>query len=244
MRLSGSAVIITGGNTGIGLATTRLFAAEGARVFVASLGDGEAVAGIQDVWFQETDITDAGSVARMVAAAVQLLGRIDVLFCNAGYSRPGNVLTAAEAEWDRTLGVNLTGTFLCCRHVVPVMRDQGGGSIIINSSQQALVGSQNSVAYTASKGAPVALARAMAIDHAGDGIRVNAICPGAVETEGLAAWFARPGAPDPEAWKRAHPLGRFGRPEDVARAALYLASSDSSRVTGSALVVDGGFTAQ
>lgn len=244
MRLSGSVAIITGGNTGIGLATTRLFASEGARVLVASLGSGDEVAGLPNVSFQETDITDAESVGRMVAVAVEQFGRIDVLFCNAGYSRPGSVLTAAETDWDRTLAVNLTGTFLCCRHVVPVMREQGGGSIIINSSQQALVGSKNSVAYSASKGGLLALTRAMAIDHAEDGIRVNALCPGAVETTGLTAWFSRPGAPDRETWKRAHPLGRFGRPEDVGRAALYLASGDSSWVTGSVLVVDGGFSAQ
>jgi NAD(P)-dependent dehydrogenase (short-subunit alcohol dehydrogenase family) len=180
----------------------------------------------------------------MVAAAVKSFGRIDVLFCNAGVSRPGSVLTAAEEDWSRTLAVNLTGTFLCCKHVVPVMLEHRAGSIIINSSQQALVGSKNSVAYTASKGGLVALTRAIAIDHAADGIRVNAICPGAVETTGLTTWFSRPGAPDPEAWRRAHPLGRFGRPEDVAHAALYLASSESGWVTGSTLVVDGGFSAQ
>jgi NAD(P)-dependent dehydrogenase (short-subunit alcohol dehydrogenase family) len=244
VRLSGSVAVITGGNTGIGLATTRLFAAEGARVLVASLGDGEALAGTANVAFQQTDVTDADSVQRMAAAAMQLFGRIDVLFCNAGYSRPGSVLTAHQDDWAHTLAVNLTGTFLCCRHVVPFMLEQGGGSIIVNSSQQALVGSKNSAAYTASKGGLVALTRAMAIDHAEAGIRVNAICPGAVETAGLATWFSRPGAPDPEAWKAAHPLGRFGLPEDVARAALFLASTESSWVTGSVVVVDGGFSAQ
>ena len=244
MRLSGQVAVITGGNTGIGLATTRLFASEGAQVLAASLGDGEAVVDIANAAFHETDVTDAESVRGMVAAAVERFGRIDALFCNAGYSRPGSVVTAAEQDWDRTLAVNLTGTFLCCRYTVPVMLEQGGGSIIINSSQQALVGSKNSAAYTATKGGLVALARAMAVDHAAENIRVNAICPGAVETPGLTAWFARPGAPDPEAWRRAHPLGRFGQPEDVARAALYLASTDSSWVTGSVLVVDGGFSAQ
>jgi len=210
----------------------------------ASLGDAGAVSDIANVAFQHTDVTDAESVRRMVTAAVERFGRIDVLFCNAGLSRPGSVLTADEEDWARTLAVNLTGTFLCCRHVVPVMLDGGGGSIIINSSQQALVGSRNSVAYTASKGGLVALTRAIAIDHAQQKIRVNAICPGAVETAGLTTWFSRPGAPDPEAWRRAHPLGRFGLPEDVAQAALYLASAESGWVTGSILVVDGGFTAQ
>ena len=244
MRLSGQVAVITGGNTGIGLATTRLFASEGAHVLAASLGDGGALADIANVAVRQTDVTDPESVRRMVAAAVERFGRIDVLFCNAGYSRPGSVVTAAEEDWARTLAVNLTGTFLCCRYTVPVMLEQGGGSIIINSSQQALVGSKNSAAYSATKGGLVALTRAMAVDHAGENIRVNAICPGAVETAGLTAWFSRPGAPDPEAWKRAHPLGRFGQPEDVARAALYLASTESSWVTGSVLVVDGGFSAQ
>jgi meso-butanediol dehydrogenase / (S,S)-butanediol dehydrogenase / diacetyl reductase len=244
VRLSGRTAIVTGGNTGIGLATSRLFAAEGAQVMAASLGDGAAVSDIANVAFQHTDVTDTESIRRMVAEAVERFGRIDVLFCNAGFSRPGSVLTADEEDWARTLAVNLTGTFLCCRYVVPIMLDGGGGSIIINSSQQALVGSRNSVAYTASKGALVALTRAMAIDHAQQGIRVNAICPGAVETDALAAWFSRAGAPDPDAWRRAHPLGRFGLPADVAHAALYLASAESAWVTGSVLVVDGGFSAQ
>jgi NAD(P)-dependent dehydrogenase (short-subunit alcohol dehydrogenase family) len=244
MRLAGKVAIITGGNTGLGLATTRLFAAEGAKVLAASLGDGQALAGIDNVAFTPTDVTSAEAVQRMAATAVELFGRVDVLFCNAGFSRPGNVLTASDEDWAQTMAVNLSGTFLCCRFVVPIMIEGGGGSIVINSSQQALVGSKNSVAYTTSKGGLLALTRAMAIDHAAAGIRVNAVCPGAVETEGLAAWFARPGAPNPEDWKRAHPLGRFGVPDDVAKAALYLASDDSAWVTGTVLVVDGGFVAQ
>jgi NAD(P)-dependent dehydrogenase (short-subunit alcohol dehydrogenase family) len=244
MRLAGKVAIVTGGNTGLGLATTRVFAAEGAQVLVASLGDDEALAGIVNVAFAQTDVTNAQSVQRMAAVAIELFGRVDVLFCNAGYSRPGNVVTASDKDWAQTMAVNLTGTFLCCRYVVPAMIEGGGGSIVINSSQQALVGGKNSVAYSASKGGLLALTRAMAIDHAAEGIRVNALCPGAVETEGLTAWFARPGAPNAEDWKRAHPLGRFGVPDDIAMAALYLASDESAWVTGTVLVVDGGFVAQ
>lgn len=244
MRLKGKVAIVTGGNTGLGLATARVFAAEGAKVLVASLGDDQALTGIANVAFVQTDVTSAKSVERMAAFAIEKFERIDVLFCNAGYSRPGNVLTASDEDWAHTMAVNLTGTFLCCRYVVPKMIEGGGGSIVINSSQQALVGAKNSVAYSATKGGLLALTRAMAIDHATEGVRVNAVCPGAVETEGLKAWFARPGAPNEAEWRRAHPLGRFGRPDDVAMAALYLASDESSWVTGTVLVVDGGFVAQ
>ncbi len=244
MRLLGKVAVITGGNTGIGLATTRLFAAEGARVVAASLGDDDALAGVSNAIFTTTDVTDPESVRSMVATAVNLFGSIDVLFCNSGYSRPGSVLSTDAAEWAQTLAVNLTGAFLCCRQVVPVMLQHGGGSIVINSSQQALVGSRNSVAYSASKGGLVALGRAMAVDHAQDRIRVNIICPGAVATDGLAEWLRRPGAPTATEWRQSHPLGRFGEPDDVARAALYFASPESGWVTGSVLAVDGGFTAQ
>jgi NAD(P)-dependent dehydrogenase (short-subunit alcohol dehydrogenase family) len=179
----------------------------------------------------------------MVACAIEEWGRVDILFSNAGYSVPGDVMTCSEEDWDRMIDVDLKGGFLCSKYVVPEMVKVGGGSIIFNSSQQALVGGKNNVAYSAAKGGLISMARAMAIDHAEALVRVNCVCPAAIATENLMDWFEMEGAPDRDRWLARHPLGRFGDPDDVAQAVLYLASDDASWVTGTVLVVDGGFTA-
>jgi len=250
MRLKDKVAIITGGGTGIGLATSRLFAAEGARVVIASRSwsrGEEAAAHIRAAGgtaiFVETDVSRVADVRHLVDTTIMTWGRVDILFSNAGFSVPGDVVTCSEEDWDVMIDVDLKGAFLCSKFVVPEMIRGGGGSIIFNSSQQALAGGKNNVAYSAAKGGLIALARAMAVDHASQHVRVNCVCPGAVATETLLRWFETDGAPDKAFWLQQHPLGRFGTPEEIAQAVLYLASDDAAWVTGTALVIDGGFTA-
>ena len=250
MRLKDKVAAITGGNTGIGFAASRLFAREGARVLTASrnrIRGYEAVAQIRDeggiAMYVETDVTQAAGVRRMVETAVSEWGRVDILFSNAGYSVPGNVVDCSEEVWDKIIDIELKGSFLCSKYVVPEMIKAGGGSIIFNSSEQAIVGSKNHVAHSAAKGGLISLARAMAIDHAEHNIRVNCVCPGSVATKTGMRWFELEGAPDKQSWLDDIPLGCFGQPEDIAKAVLYLASDDATWVTGAVLIVDGGYTA-
>jgi len=252
-RLAGKVAIITGAASGIGAASARLFAAEGASLVLADV-DADALARVARSVEQaggaavgvRTDVADDAQVAAMVATVLERFGRLDVLFANAGVSGPGTVDQIALADLDRVLGVNLRGSFLCARHAVPAMIRSGGGAIVFTASELALVGSPGSAAYCASKAALIGLARAMALDHAPQRIRVNCVCPGATDTPMLRRSMAR--EPDPAADEadivRRLPLGRLGRPEEIARAALFLASDDASFVTGTALVVDGGWTAR
>ena len=252
-RLAGKVAIITGAASGIGASSARLFAAEGASLVLADV-DADALARVARSVEQaggaavgvRTDVADDAQVAAMVATVLERFGRLDVLFANAGVSGPGTVDQIALADLDRVLGVNLRGSFLCARHAVPAMIRSGGGAIVFTASELALVGSPGSAAYCASKAALIGLARAMALDHAPQRIRVNCVCPGATDTPMLRRSMAR--EPDPAADEadivRRLPLGRLGRPEEIARAALFLASDDASFVTGTALVVDGGWTAR
>ena len=250
-RLEGKVALVTGGAGGIGRVAAGRFAAEGARVMIADVADeagGAAVAGIRgaggDAAFVHADVSRAADVESMVAAAVDRFGTLSVLFNNAGVFLPGDdsVLTTPEDVWERVIAINLKGVFLGCHYGVPAMLRSGGGSIVNMSSFVALMGSATpQVAYTASKGGVLAMTREVAVEFGRKGIRANALCPGPVDTPLLRALLG-----DDSQWQRrlAHiPVGRFGRAEEIANGALFLASEESSFMTGAALVVDGGITA-
>lgn len=252
-RLTDKVAIITGGASGIGAESARVFAAQGARVVVADINTtgAQAIAteinegGGQSLGVT-ADVRDPKQVEEMVGATLARFGRLDILFANAGVSGHGTVVDLSLEQFDALIAVNLRGPFLCSKHAVPPMAATGGGSIIFTASELALVGSPESPAYCASKAGLIGMARAMALDHAQQGIRVNCICPGAVYTPMLRASFQA--APDPQEDEadiiRRMPLGRIGTVEEIAKAALFLASDESSFMTGTALVVDGGWTAR
>lgn len=241
-RLAGKVAVITGAASGIGAASAALFRAEGCRL---ALVDRIAAAADDDSLALEGDVGDEATVERHRAAVLERFGRIDVLLACAGFSTGTAVPETRLDDWNAVLRTNLTGSFLWSRAVLGPMRKARAGSIILVGSQLAFAGGRSNAAYLASKGAIVSLAQAMAVDHATEGIRVNALVPGAIDTPLLRRAFAR--AADPEAAEARsvarHPLGRLGRPEEVARAALFLASDESSFTTGSCLRVDGGWLA-
>jgi NAD(P)-dependent dehydrogenase (short-subunit alcohol dehydrogenase family) len=247
MRLAGRVAVVTGGASGIGLAAARLFAAEGARVALVDR-DADALARaageIAGALALPGDVGAEDVAARHAATVRDHFGRWDVLLTAAGVSTGKSVADSTLEEWDAVLRTNLTGTFLWARAAVAAMATSGG-SIILVGSQLATAGGRSNAAYIASKGAIASLARTMALDHAAAGIRVNVVVPGAIDTPLLARAFRR--ASDPEAARQRsiarHPLGRLGRPEEIARAALFLASDESSFTTGSCLVADGGWLA-
>ncbi len=250
MKLDGRVAIVTGAASGIGLATARLFAAEGAVVVLADVRDSSAEAAALEraggrAVATTCDVSREEDVAAIFATTRETVGRIDILVNAAGIGLPGTIAATTFDEWRRVVDVNLTGVFLCCREAVRAMRPQGSGVIVNVASELALVGAAEMAAYCASKGGVLQLTRALAADHAREGIRVNAVCPGPVETALLDDLIAA--AADPEAERRAIVastlLGRLGRPDEIARAILFLASDDSSYVVGAALVADGGITA-
>jgi NAD(P)-dependent dehydrogenase (short-subunit alcohol dehydrogenase family) len=191
------------------------------------------------------DVALAADAERMVRVSLENFGRLDVLMNSAGQELVANVLETSEEAWDRVLGTNLKGIYLVSRAALPHMLAQRRGSIVNVASQLALVGAKNFAAYTASKGGVVSLTRSMALDHAQDGVRVNALCPGAIDTPLLRRQFENRTGPQGtlDDLARLHPVGRLGRPEEIAQAAVFLASDESSFMTGAALVVDGGYTA-
>ena len=252
MRLKDKVALITGGTSGIGEATALLFAREGAEVAITGRNEkrGEAVVkrikqGGSDAIFVRADVSVARDCRRAVERTVEAFGRLDVLFNNAGVYYPQTTLECSEKEWDEQIDVNLKGTFLMSKFALPVMISEGRGVIVNNSSGWGIVGGDHAVAYCASKGGVVLMTKAMAIDHGAQGIRVNCICPGDVETPMLPADAKMRGMKLADYMKGAatRPMGRVGTVEEIARAVLFLASDDSSFMTGAALVVDGGGSA-
>jgi NAD(P)-dependent dehydrogenase (short-subunit alcohol dehydrogenase family) len=252
MRLKNRVALITGGTSGIGEATALLFAKEGAKVAVTgrSVERGNEVAaaitrGSGEAMFIKTDVRFPDECRAAVDQTVGRFGRVDILFNNAGVFYAHDALECSEEEWDLQIDVNLKGTFLMSKFALPHMIAQRSGVIINNSSGWGLVGGDKAVAYCASKGGVVLLTKAMAVDHGRQGIRVNCICPGDIETPMLPedAKFRGMNWEDYLAGAANRPMGRVGTPDEIAKAALFLASDDSSFMTGSALVVDGGGSA-
>jgi NAD(P)-dependent dehydrogenase (short-subunit alcohol dehydrogenase family) len=252
MRLKGKVALVTGGTSGIGRATSLLFAQEGAKVGFTGRDAGRGATVAEEIEraggrtaFVRADVRSAAECARSVAEVERALGPVDILFNNAGVFFPRSVPETTEEEWNDTIDVSLKGSFLMSKAVLPGMIARRSGVIIHNSSGWGIVGGDRAAAYCAAKGGLVLLTKAMAIDHGRDGIRVNCVCPGDVETPMLPDDARQRGMSWEEYQKGAaiRPLGRIGRPEEIARAVLFLASEDSSFMTGAALVVDGGGTA-
>ena len=247
--LAGKVALITGGASGIGRATAFLFARQGAHVAIADRNQGAGnetareltATGARPI-FEPADVTRAADCQRVVERTLREFGAIHILFNNAGIIRRASVTELSEEDWDRVMAVNVKSIYLMSRSVIPHMAKSGGGSIINMASGWGLAGGPRAAVYCASKGAVVLLAKAMAIDHGPQNIRVNCICPGDTDTGMLRSEAQQLGeAPDRFLADAAHrPLGRVGKPDEIAQAALYLASDVSSFVTGTALVVDGG----
>jgi NAD(P)-dependent dehydrogenase (short-subunit alcohol dehydrogenase family) len=252
MRLENKVALITGGTSGIGEATAILFAKEGAHVAISGRNESRGHAITVQILesggkaiFIRTDVRKANECQRAIEETISSFGRLDILFNNAGIFYAHDALDCSEEEWDLQIDINLKGTFLMSKYALPGMIAQGGGVIINNSSGWGIVGGDKAVAYCASKGGVVLLTKAMAIDHGRQGIRVNCICPGDVETPMLPedARFRGMKWEDYLAGCSNRPLGRIGTAEEIAKAVLFLASDDSSFMTGASLVVDGGGTA-
>ncbi|GAA4595434.1 3-oxoacyl-ACP reductase [Planotetraspora phitsanulokensis] len=245
-RLQDRVAVITGAGSGIGLATAQRFAQEGAKIVAVDLDEvaGAKVADEVGGLFVRADVADEDDVVRMYQTAFDTYGSIDVAFNNAGISPPedDSILDTGIEAWRRVQEVNLTSVYLCCKHVLPYMRRQGKGSIINTASFVAVLGSATSqISYTASKGGVLAMSRELGVQFAREGIRVNALCPGPVDTPLLRELFAK----DPERAQRrlVHvPIGRFARAEEIAAAVAFLASDDSSFITASEFLVDGGIS--
>jgi NAD(P)-dependent dehydrogenase (short-subunit alcohol dehydrogenase family) len=248
MRLEGKVALITGGASGMGRVASELFANEGANVVLTDVNDevGQQTAAAigERALYVHADVSKEADAEAMVAAAVERFGRLDVLYNNAGVMLPddGSVDTTDESIWDLTLAINVKGVAFGCKYGIPAMLRTGGGSIINVASFVAWLGAATSqTAYTASKGAVLAMTREIAVEYARKGIRCNALCPGPIETPLLLALLSD------EAKRRRRfvhiPMGRLGHAEELAKAALFLASEDSSYMTGSSLIVDGGITA-
>jgi NAD(P)-dependent dehydrogenase (short-subunit alcohol dehydrogenase family) len=247
-RLDGKVVVITGAGGGMGRDAALLFSEEGAQVCVADL-DGaaaeETASAAREAMAVQVDVADQASVEAMYAATVERYGGIDVLYNNAGISpaEDGSILETEPDAWQRVQDVNTKGVYLCCKHGIPHLLERGGGSVINVASFVAILGAATSqISYTASKGAVLSLSRELAVQFARQGVRVNALCPGPVETPLLLRIFGD----DPAAYERRRvhlPMGRLAKPREIVNAALFLASDESSYVNGATFMVDGGLTA-
>jgi NAD(P)-dependent dehydrogenase (short-subunit alcohol dehydrogenase family) len=245
-RLQGKTAVITGGCSGIGLATAKRFAEEGAQVVIGDLdtANGDRIAGELGGTFVHVDVTNADQVDALFAKAKQVYGSVDIAFNNAGISPPDDdsILDTGIDAWRRVQEVNLTSVYLCCKAALPYMLEQKKGSIINTASFVAVMGAATSqISYTASKGGVLSMSRELGVQFAREGVRVNALCPGPVNTPLLQELFAK----DPEraARRLVHiPVGRFAEPEELANAVLFLASDESSFITASQFMVDGGIS--
>lgn len=251
MRLKDKVAIISGGGSGFGEVTARLFAREGAAVMLADI-NGEAAQSVassitseggQAGWAR-TDVTSSSSVEAMVLAALDQFGRVDILFNSAGIEAFGTVVDTDETAWDRIFAIHVRGAYLCSKYALPAMIEGGrGGSVVNVSSVAGLVGIRNMTAYSAAKGAILSLTRSMAVDFAQYNVRVNCVAPGTTMTP-MGQRLVEGDTPEQLALRMSrYPLNRFGRPEEIANAVLFLASDESSYATGSCLVIDGGLTA-
>ena len=253
MRLKDKVALITGAASGIGRASALRFAQEGAKVVAVDI-QGESADETAVLIRAEggtatsiyADVTDSDAVRRMISTAIEAYGRLDILFNNAGISIRGTILDMDEQSFDQLFAVNVKGVFLGCKEAIPIMKSQGGGAILNTASQMGLVGIEASAVYPATKGAVIQLTRCLALDHAADGIRVNSICPGPIDTPMVRRNREETG--DPEAALRERleriPLARIGTAEEMASVAAFMCSDEASFITGAAIVADGGWTAQ
>ena len=246
MRFQEKSVIVTGGASGIGKATAKLFASEGANVVIADVNrDGKAVAeqigqeAQKGVSFVHTDVSKADDADRLIQETLRQHGRLDILHNNAGILVVGDVTTIAEADWDRCIDINLKSVYLVSKYAIPAMQQTDGGVILNTASTAGMSGGSGYAVYGASKAAIILLTQCMALDFAKHNIRVNAVCPGPTATPMIVSSDADRQS-TLERWAQELPIGRAGEPEDTAKAVAYLASDDASFVTGSAFVVDGG----
>ena len=245
-RLEGRAAIVTGVGSGLGREIARVLAAEGAHVLGCDVNDAAGEATMDGIGaYRHADVAREADVAALIADAVERFGTLDVMVNNAAVQIEEELAETTEEQLDRILGVNLKGVFFGCKHAVRVMRDSGGGSIVNIASILALVGDGILAAYCAAKGGVLGITRATAVQYGRDGIRCNAICPGDIDTPLVAAYFAT--ADDPAALRAEveaeYPLGRIAQPEEIARGVVFLASDDSSFMSGQPLVLDGGLLA-